>query len=110
MKEMAKLGQLKDDRLDLVDIHTLQADETLPDAQTLLRTLHLRTPQGELLTGVNANVAAWQYTRHGHWWRWMRWPVIRPVADYFYDLWARWRYTRLYGKTCSTQKGPCDAP
>ena len=110
MKEMAKLGALKNDRLELVDIHSLDAVDNLPDAPTLLRTLHLRTSQGELLTGVDANVAAWQFTRHGHWFRWMRWPLIRPIADRFYDFWARWRYNRLYRNTCHTDKESCDAP
>ena len=63
-----------------------------------------------LLTGVDANVAAWQYTRYGWWFRWMRWPLIRPIADHFYDLWARWRYNRLYRNTCHTDKESCDAP
>ncbi|PLW70716.1 thiol-disulfide oxidoreductase DCC family protein [Pseudohalioglobus lutimaris] len=110
VKEMVRLGALKNDDLELVDIHALPAGDTLPDAHTLLRTLHLKTPAGNMLTGVEANVAAWQYTRHGHWLRWMRWPLFRPLADRFYDFWARWRYNRLYRQSCSTDKGSCDAP
>ncbi len=95
-KEMARLAKLKNQTLQLADIHTLAPDPHLPDTETLLRTLHLRTPDGRLLTGANANVAAWQYTRLGAWFRWMRWPVVSSLVDWLYDAWARRRYNRLY--------------
>jgi predicted DCC family thiol-disulfide oxidoreductase YuxK len=63
----------------------------------LLRTLHLRTADGELLQGLEANVAAWQHTRVGFLWRWLQWPLVRAVAGRVYDAWALWRYRRLYG-------------
>lgn len=110
VKEMAKLESLKSRQLQLADIHTLPAESTLPDKDTLLRNLHLLTPQGEMLTGVDANVAAWQYTRKGHWFRWMRWPLIGSAANLGYTLWARWRYNRLYKNSCADEKGSCDAP
>ncbi len=95
-KEMERLAPLKDQQLQLADIHTLAPDPHLPDTDTLLRTLHLRMPDGRLLTGADANVAAWQYTRLGAWFRWMRWPVISSLVDRLYDAWARRRYKRLY--------------
>jgi predicted DCC family thiol-disulfide oxidoreductase YuxK len=95
-REMAKLGQLCDANLQLRDIHSLTAGEDLPDRETLLRTLHLKTANGELLTGIDANVMAWQHTRLGPLWRWLRWPVIRPLADRVYRIWAERRYRRLY--------------
>lgn len=100
-KEMDRLEKLKDQHLQLADIHTLASDQDLPDKDTLLRTLHLRLPDGHLLTGADANVAAWQYTRHGVWFRWMRWPLISGLVDRFYDAWARHRYNRLYSRSCS---------
>lgn len=94
--EMARLGKLCDGRLELRDIHDLEPDPALPDRATLLRNLHLRTADGRLLTGLDANVAAWQHTRLGPLWRWLRWPLIRPIADAAYRLWAERRYRRLY--------------
>ena len=99
-KEMARLGKLKTDDLILADIHTMSTDPDLPDADTLLRTLHLREAGGALLTGVDANVAAWSYTRFGPLFRWMQWPLIGPVVNIFYTRWARWRYERLYSSAC----------
>lgn len=94
--EMARLGKLSDGGLELRDIHALQPDPALPDRETLLRNLHLRTADGRLLTGIEANVAAWQHTRLGPLWRWLRWPLIRPIADAAYRVWADRRYRRLY--------------
>jgi predicted DCC family thiol-disulfide oxidoreductase YuxK len=49
-----------------------------------------------MVTGIEANVAAWQHTRYGVLWRWMTWPLIRPIVELAYNRWARWRYDRLY--------------
>lgn len=110
LKEMQRLEEIKDTRLRLQDIHALPANADLPDRDTLLRTLHLQLPDGSLLTGLDANVAAWQYTRYGAWWRWLRWPLIGPLASMVYTAWARWRYRRLYPSPCSNDKDSCDAP
>lgn len=94
--EMDKLEKLVGAQLKLVDIHGLE-DNSLPDRETLLGTLHLRQ-QGRLRTGLDANVEAWQYTRYGWLWRPLRWPLIHQVASLCYNAWARWRYRRLYGR------------
>lgn len=108
-KEMARLGRLKRDNLALADIHHVESGHGLPDKDTLLRTLHLRQPDGQLLTGVDANVAAWRYTDYGYWFAWMRWPAIAPVVSLVYARWARWRYDRLYSNPCATASETPDA-
>lgn len=102
-KEMDRLEKLKDQDLQLADIHTLAPDQDLPAKDTLLRTLHLRLPDGRLLTGADANVAAWQHTRHGAWFRWLRWPIVSSIVDRLYDAWARRRYNRLYSNSCNAK-------
>ena len=97
LREMDKLATLKSDELQLVDIHGLVAEPGMPDRDTLLRDLHMRLPDGRWLTGVDANVRAWTYAGRGVWLSWLRWPVIRQLADVGYALWAGWRYRRLYG-------------
>ena len=97
MREMAQLVKLKSDGLLLLDIHTLPASGDIPDADTLLRDLHLRLPDGTWVTGIDANVLAWGYTSVGSRLAWLRWPVVRPLAEMAYRIWARWRYRRLYG-------------
>ena len=95
--EMDRLRNLADNGLLLHDIHELD-DDSLPHRDVLLRDLHLRTAEGRLLTGIEANVAAWQHTRMGPYWRWLRWPLVRPIAEKIYGRWASWRYKRLYGQ------------
>ena len=101
-KEMDRLRQIKADSLELRDIHEL-ADDTpgLPSKEQLLKVLHLQRGT-QFLTGIDANIAAWQHTRYGILWRWMAWPVIRWFVELAYDRWARWRYERLYDcEACS---------
>jgi predicted DCC family thiol-disulfide oxidoreductase YuxK len=106
-REMARLAALKEDGLRLQDIHQIDDYRGLPDRDTLLRNLHLKTADGELLTGVDANVMAWQGTPYSRLFAWMRWPLVKPVADTLYRWWALWRYRRLYrkkGQSSETQQ------
>jgi len=96
MAEMEKLQQVKGTSLSLVDIHGISEGGDLPDRRTLLETLHLRKADGSLLTGLDANVAAWQHTRYAARWRLLQLPLVRQVAQMAYRLWAGWRYNRLY--------------
>ena len=105
LREMARLQRLKSDDLQLRDIHAM-LDPSLPDRDTLLRNLHLRYADGRLVTGVEANIAAWRCTPYGRWLSWLRWPLLRPVVDSTYQRWARWRYDRLYSQSCSA-RGTC---
>jgi predicted DCC family thiol-disulfide oxidoreductase YuxK len=94
--EMVRLRQCADAGLQLVDIYQVQEDGDLPPRDELLRSLHLRNAEGQLLSGLDANVAAWQHTRFGWLWRWMCWPLVKPLADAAYNGWARVRYAQLY--------------
>jgi predicted DCC family thiol-disulfide oxidoreductase YuxK len=94
--EMQKLKLHVGDKLELVDIHSLPKDASLPGKQALLSNLHLKQASGDFLIWLEANVAAWQHTRYGVFFRWLRWPVLRSIADRVYDSWAHWRYRRLY--------------
>ena len=95
--EMQRLERLSDGRLELQDIHSLTHPPGSSDRKALLETLHYVDATGEVKTGLSANVAAWQHTPYGWLWRILEWPLVRPVASRCYDLWAAWRYRRLYG-------------
>ena len=94
-REMAHLAKLKSDQLTLLDIHDLPPSTEVPDKETLLQNLHLKRGL-EWITGLDASVAAWQYTRIGFFWRWLSWPIIKPLADWGYDQWATRRYAKRY--------------
>ena len=101
LTEMKHLSQRAGDHLELVDIHT-QTDLPI-DKASLLKRLHLKTEQG-FVTGLDANVAAWQYTSIGWLWRFLQWPVIKPIARKVYDVWAEKRFNKRYGKAKGTQE------
>ena len=94
-REMTHLAALKSDELVLQDIHELRDNAALPDKASMLQSLHLRK-NGDWVTGIDANIAAWQYTRIGFFWRWLSWPVIKPVAAWAYTVWATHRYAKRY--------------
>lgn len=94
--EIDRLQKASDGSLRTLNIHALAPGER-GDVGELLRTLHYVSPNGDLLVGLDANVAAWQHTRWGFAFRWLRWPLVRAIASRVYDAWARWRYRRLYG-------------
>jgi predicted DCC family thiol-disulfide oxidoreductase YuxK len=95
-REMGVLGRMKNAELDLVDIHGLCAAD-MPPRNELLEVLHLKTSDGEWLTGVDASVRAWSSTRVGWIWKILKLPLISPVANYAYKIWAKRRYVNLYG-------------
>ena len=93
--EMHHLQKLKRDSLTLTDIH-LAVDLDPETKRDFLNRLHLRKPDGEILSGLDASVYAWQQTRFGFLWSWLRWPVVKPLADFVYGKWAQRRFDRLY--------------
>ena len=98
-REMKLLSRLKDDQLALVDIHGLTVDDgDRPDAESLLRLLHLRAGDGTWLTGVEASVRAWRHTRLGGIWAPLLWPPFRVLVERVYQRWASRRFEKLYGR------------
>ena len=84
---MDKLKQCSNGQLNLIDVHDLQDFSGTPDKSRLLERLHLKTTDGHGLTGLDANVAAWQHTPQGKYWRLLLSPLIKPVALVGYRLW-----------------------
>jgi len=101
--EIGRLRGVAGEAIDLLDVHELTHTEDLPSRQALLKRLHLRTADGRLLIGLDANVAAWQVTSYGWLLLWLRWPGIRQVADWVYNHWADVRYRRRYGEETESE-------
>ena len=89
LRRLDRLGQL-----DLQDIHQLGFTERFAhiDPMAADRTLHGELPNGELIFGLDATCMAWHVVGKGHWFAFLRWPVIRPLADLGYRLFARYRH------------------
>jgi predicted DCC family thiol-disulfide oxidoreductase YuxK len=102
-REIRLLAKLCDDRLALIDIHSIEQNPDFPDTHSLLSVLHMRTADGRWITGVQATVKAWSHTRMGFLWKPLTWPIIRDFAARIYHLWAKARFTRLYGASCRAE-------
>lgn len=94
-KEMRLLSYLKQDELQLKDVHTSDMDEK--QRQQYLQVLHLQTDSGEWLLGVDAMVEAWGYTKVGFLWKPLQWYWLRPWIERHYKRWAVKRYAKRYG-------------
>ncbi|MDH3221643.1 MAG: DUF393 domain-containing protein [Gammaproteobacteria bacterium] len=89
--EIGKLAKFCDAKLVVRNIHELDADETLSGREQLLARLHLKTADGQWLTGLSANIRAWEHTPIGLLWRMLDWPIIRIFSNWAYEAWLRRR-------------------
>jgi predicted DCC family thiol-disulfide oxidoreductase YuxK len=92
--EIDKLCKLAGDGLVVRDIHKLGEGEDLPDKKRLLSRLHLQTADGQWITGLRANIRAWDHTPLRRLWRLLDWPLISPVSHWCYESWLRRRISR----------------
>lgn len=70
------------------------------DLDTLAKSLHARLPTGELLDGPEAIRAVMGALGRGWQARWTRWPLIKPVADAAYRVFARNRLRWFGNQAC----------
>ncbi len=96
LREISALARLKNGCLQLVDAHSYEPAPGEPTRESMLLRLHLKTAEGNWLSGVDATVTAWSHTRWGFLFRPLRWPLLAPLADRAYDYWARRRFDGLY--------------
>jgi predicted DCC family thiol-disulfide oxidoreductase YuxK len=99
--EISRLKTHVNDDLVCVDIHS--ATSTPTDKQAMFSQLHLLTADGNLLVGLEANVAAWQHTKWRRVANILLWPVVRWFAELGYQGWLLW-YQRQRAKRNSIKK------
>jgi len=96
-KEIKLLTRLKKPSLELTDIHSLKINSSGHfTKEELLKVLHLKTAEGEWLTGLDATLAAWSHTSWGWVFKPLGWPIFKSMANYIYTRWANKRYCKLY--------------
>lgn len=88
----------RDGRIQLEDIFQPEFEQRFPgiDPAAANRILHARSSDGQLLLGLDVTCSAWQLVGRGRWLQLLRWPLVRPLADRGYRLFARHRYTFSY--------------
>lgn len=92
MKQLAAAD--REEHVELQDISQPDFTERFPhiDPVQADRILQGETGDGRQLYGLDVTARAWSLAGRG--WRvnWLRWPVIRPVADRVYLFFARHRH------------------
>lgn len=95
VREMNKIKQLDtQQQLDLQDINQPDFSARFPhiDLTEADRILHGELPDGRIILGLDVTCLAWKLVGKGHWFAFMRWPLIGPLADRVYLLFARHRH------------------
>lgn len=107
IKRLDKQGQL-----DMQDINAADFEQRFPhiDRVQADRILHGELPDGRIILGLDVTCMAWSLVGKGHWFAFMRWPLIKPVADRVYLYFARHRH-RISGwfgrpNTCDARCQP----
>lgn len=96
LREIRVLDSLRDQHLQLVNVHNYQPSPGEPGLESMLLRLHLKSADGTWFSGIDATVKAWSHTRWGPLFKPLRWPLLASLADRAYEYWARRRYDGLY--------------
>ena len=109
MQHLKRLDQAQ--RLDLQDINATDFVERFPhiDRMHADRILHGELADGRLLYGLDVTVLAWRIVGRGHWVSFLRWPLVRPLADRAYLFFARHRHriSGWFGRPSTCVDGRC---
>ena len=89
--EIDKLARFSGGQIELKDIHQLEDTDASLDKDKLMARLHLKTADGEWITGLKANIRAWHHTPFRYLWRILDWPLISLVSHRCYEFWLRRR-------------------
>jgi predicted DCC family thiol-disulfide oxidoreductase YuxK len=95
---MAEMCQLqasdRDGKLVFVNLHDVDFSERYPhiDPVRADRLLHGQLESGELLHGLDVTCLAWSLVGKHKWLSVLRWPILRPLSDLAYRLFARYRH------------------
>jgi len=79
--------------INLVDLHNDNFAEDYPhiNKTDAIAILHGQFNNEELLLGLDVTCKAWVLVGKHKWMAILRWPIIKPIADVFYRLFARHR-------------------
>ncbi|MGB5445385.1 MAG: DUF393 domain-containing protein, partial [Psychromonas sp.] len=77
----------------LEDINSEDFNQRFPhiNRERAMAVLHGQDENGEMLFALDVTCLAWQTVGKYRWLKVLRWPVIRPIADRAYLLFAKYR-------------------
>ena len=107
MRELARLDVAK--RLRLEDLFASDFSDRYPhiDRERAITVLHGQLDTGEVVLGLDCTRLAWQMVGRKKWLAVLRWPLIKPLADWAYLFFARHRERFSYLLTGQTTCKPC---
>ena len=94
----------------IVDIYSDEfSDYPQIDAQKANTILHALNDNNELILGLDVTHRAWQLVGRGWLYAPLRWPLLKPIADWLYLRFANNRYRVSYWLTGSSRckSGQC---
>lgn len=110
-KEMHALKQRDvKQAIKIVDIYSDDfSDYPQIDAQKANTILHALNDNNELILGLDVTHRAWQLVGRGWLYAPLRWPLLKPIADWLYLRFANNRYRVSYWLTGSSRcnSGQC---
>ena len=108
MRHLKRLNQ--EGKLAFVDIMDEDFAERYPklDWQALNDRIHAQRQDGTMLIGLDVTHMAWKLVGRGWLYAPLRWPLIKPLADRFYLLFARHRYRISYWLTGQKRCQQCE--
>lgn len=110
---MLEMQQLKTidhkDRIQLVDLHADDLKKAFPhiNKDDAMKRLHGQLDSGEVLYGLDVTCRAWSLVGKHRWLMILRWPLIRPLADLAYRIFARHRDRIAFLITGKTRCNEC---
>lgn len=110
LAEMRQLQALdQQGRLGFVDINGDDFSKRYPaiDQAQASRILHGQLDTGERLLGLDVTYRAWSLVGKHRWLALLRWPVVKPIADIGYRIFARYRYQISYWLTGQPRCNSC---
>ena len=87
-------------RLVVTEIADLDFDRLGVTWDDAMRSIHGRTPEGRVIHGPEVFRRAYAAVGLGWLWAWTGWPVVRPIVDRVYAVFAGWRYRRRMRQGC----------
>ena len=68
--------------------------------ERMMRSIHGRYPDGTVVDGVEVFRAAYSSVGWGWLWAPTGWPIVRPLLDRLYKVFAAWRFKRRVRQGC----------
>lgn len=110
MKQLMKRNSAKQLAFEDINVDDFSSRYPTFDKAALNARIHAMWSNGDVITGLDVTYEAWRAVGKGWVYAPLRWPLIKPLADWGYTKFAKHRYTisfLLTGKRRQCDSGVC---